>query len=257
MKRFQTIIRFSSGFLLCDAVSDASFSSELDFTEHPIDDGSVITDHAIRKPEKITLSLSHTQTPIRAIDGFAFGSRPLEIKSVAFGTQQTQLDIRKRPGIGHNVTALISAGLAAVRAVQPSALTGQKGLGASAKPLSVTVLQAGATVDRVGAFFSKLLALQTAVERLTVSFKGRDFADYVLISVAKSDKPGQLGKSSFQIELKKVRTVATKQTTLPAIPKAKAKQDKGAQFGPPPPPVTEAARRKTIARQVVLLAGGS
>ncbi len=67
--------------------------------------------------------------------------------------------------------------------------------------------------------------------------------------MTKSDKPGALGKSSFQVELKKIRTVATKQTTLPAVPKAKAKKDLGAK-PPAPDPAAEAAKRKTIAKQI-------
>ena len=256
MKRFQTAIRYIGGILLCDCVADAQFEASLDFTEHPIDDASTISDHAVRKPETFTLTLTQTQTPLRKIDGFSPQGQPLQVMAVGYGKQKTTLKIAQKGGVQPSVSGLIEAGLSAVKNSVPKSIEGLKVLPAAPKNLSVTVLKADAPVDRIGTFFDQLLKLLYAVERLTLSVKGRDFSDFVLTSVRKSDRPGGLGKSSFDVSLKKVATVATKQVTLPAVPKAKAKKDRGVQYGPPLPPVTEDSRRKTAAAALVDMARG-
>jgi hypothetical protein len=258
-KRYQTFIRHSAGFVLCDCVSDFAFESSLEFTDHPIDDASSISDHAVRKPETMTLTLVATQTPMRPIAGFSVGAQPLQVKSVGYGKQKTELKVRGKAGISPNVSSLIDSGVRAVKELgAASSIEGLKVLPAAVKGMSISVLRADAGSDRVNAFFEELLRLKNAVERLTISFKGRDYADLVLTSVSKTDKPGQLGKSSFQVSLKKVRTVATKQVTLPAVPKAKAKKERGVQYGPPPPPeMVEEERRKAIAAQIFDMARGS
>lgn len=250
-----TTIRHSGGLLVCDAVSDASIETTLDFTEHPIDDGSTISDHAVRKPETISLTLTHTQTPLRKIEGFAPANVALQVKAVTYGKQQTKLDIPSK-GIAPNVAGLISAGLSALKGAVPPSIQGLKIAPDGSRNFGVTVLQANAGVDRIGEFYNTLLKVQLAVERVTLTFKGRDFADYVITTVRKSDKPGAVGKSTFDVSLKKVRTVATKQVELPAVPRAKKKKDIGVQYGPPPPPVSEEKARKAIAVQIVEIAKG-
>jgi hypothetical protein len=253
-KRFQTSFRHAGGTLLCDCISDFGFESPLEFTDHPIDDGSTISDHAVRKPETLSLTLTHTQTPLRKIDGFSNTKQQLTVSSVRYGTQKTQLNVRSKGGPAPNIGALIEAGVAAVRGAIPSSLKGLKVLPAQGQEFGITVLQADAPVDRIGTFFSELLRLQAAVTRLTLSFKGRDYGDFVLTSVSKSDKPGRLGASSFQVSLKRIRTVAAKQVSLPAVPRAKQKKDRGVQYGPPLPPVTEEKIRKSVAAQLTDLA---
>lgn len=246
----QTTIKYSTGLLICDAVSDAGFTAEVDFTDHAIDDGSSITDHAVRKPETASLTLTHTQTPMKQIPGFSVAAQPLQVRQVTYGKQTTKLDIRQKKGIPANVSGLISAGLNALAKGAPSELAGQKSQPKSVNQLSVTVLQADSGKDRIGEFFDVLLKLMADVEVLTISFKGRDYSGYVLTSVKKSDQPGRLGASTFNVELKKITTVETKQIKLPAVPRAKAKKDRGVQYGPPPPPETGAKVRASIAAQV-------
>lgn len=251
-----TIIRYAGGMLICDVVNDASVEHDLELTEHPIDDGSVITDHAIRKPVVINLTLSQTQTPLRPVDGFSPTQKTLEVKSVTYGRQKTKLDI-PQPRIAPSVTGLIRAGTAALKGAGTASIEGLKVGAPQAQTLGITVLQAGAPVDRVGAFYEQLLKLMLAVEPVTLTFKRRDYAGFYFSKVHKADKPGQVGKSTFDVSLKLIPTVATKQVALPAVPKAKAKKDRGVQYGPPPPPVTEADRRKTIAAQMEDLARGA
>lgn len=254
----QTLIGFDAnaatgapaGFLVCDAVLDASVAHLFEFTEHPVEDGSTLTDHLIVKPEQISLTLVATDTPIRSdATGFAKVSQPLTVKSVTYGKQQTQLKVQPRAGLPQlNVASAVNIGLKALSgAVAPNSITGLKVQAASAKTFSISVLAAGAPIDRIHDFYAKLLELATTATRLTLTFKGYSYPDYVFTSITKSDRPGEFGRSTFPVELRRVRTVATKQTTIPAVPKAKGKKDLGAKYkppyengtliGPPPPPV--------------------
>lgn len=256
-QRFRTLIRHADGFLVCDAVSDFEFESTLEFTEQPIDDGSTISDHAVRKPQRLSLTLVQTQTPSRVIDGFSRQSQPLTVQSVTYGKQKVDLKIQPKKGVQFNAAAAISAGVGALKKAVSGApsIEGLKVLPKAPKSLSVTVLKADADVDRIHEFFEQLLKLQTAVAPLTISFKGRDYSNFMLESVRKQDKPGQLGKSSFPVTFKQIRTVATKQVSLPAVPKAKAKKERGVQYGPPPPPVTEEQTRASITGAILTMAG--
>jgi hypothetical protein len=237
-QRFQTLIKHSGGFVICDAISDFSFESMVEATDQPIDDNGFIADHVIRKPQRLSLTLVSTQTPMRVIDGFSVQSQPLLPQSVTYGKQRVPLKIQPRAGFQPTVSAAIDAGLGALRKAvsgTPS-IEGLKVGPKQAKPMGITVLKAGADVDRIGEFFDLLLKLQADAELLTISFKGRDYPGFLLEGVTKTDKPGQLGRSTFPITLKKIRTVQTKQINLPPVPRAKAKKDRGVQYGPPPPP---------------------
>lgn len=265
LQRQQTLIGHAGGFLVCDAVLDASIEHAFDFTEHPVEDGSVLTDHLIVKPERISLTLVQTDAPIRAdTDGFARTSLPLQVRSVTYGKQTTELKIQPRAGLPQlNVSSALNIGFKAIAGLTgANSITGLKVQPAAVKPISVTVLAANAPVDRIHDFYAQLLELATAATRLTLTFKGYSYPDYVLVSVAKTDRAGEYGRSTFPVELKRVRTVQTKQTTLPAVPKAKGKKDLGAKYkppydngsliGPPPPPVL----RSTL-RQEEIAAGGT
>jgi hypothetical protein len=70
-----------------------------------------------------------------------------------------------------------------------------------------------------------------------VNVKGATYIDLVIISVARTDAGGQVGKASFGVELKQIATVGTKTVDLPPVPKSKAPKQRGAQ---PPKPTTPA-----------------
>ena len=52
-----------------DATLSESFESSLSWTEHPVEDGSTISDHAVRLPRKLSLSGVVTRAPAAMITG--------------------------------------------------------------------------------------------------------------------------------------------------------------------------------------------
>ncbi len=225
-------------------VSDGSAEKSIDLTDHAIEDGSEISDHAVRKPVTLSLTLVQTQTPIAPTNGFSrqqvTGSAPKQTP----GRQTNTIKIRKNPNLQLNAAALVRAGIGAIASAGagPVTIEGLKVGKATPAPLSVTVLAADAPVDRVNEFNDELWKILEAVERITVNFKGRSYPNMVLTTVSRTDSAGQFGRATFSCEFKYLSTVATKQVSLPAVPAAKKKVSRGAikpyseQFGPPAPP---------------------
>ncbi len=254
-----SLLTHEGGVLVFDAVSDANVDATLEFTDLPVEDGTTITDNAIRKPLTVSLTLCHTQTPITAVDGFSVRGQDLSVQSVTYQKQTTELKVASKRGVQLNVNNAIAAvGNALLSAASgATAIDGVKGV-RNAKAFAVKVLSADAAVDRIRDFYDSLLALMYAVTKVRLTFKGRDYPNLVLTSVGKSDAKGEFGRSTFAVELKEIRTVVTRQVQLPAVPKAKKRKDQGAkssgeQYGPPPPPDT----RSTLLRQLPQLLGRS
>lgn len=238
-----TLIRYADGYLVCDSVLDSSIVATAEFTEHAIEVGSPITDHAIHKPLEWSLTLTATDTPITAQHLSPGGDvlAPTGVAKQAItrqlrttdppGHQSTELKIRPSEGQQLNVSAAIGAAIDRVRnaAAGPTELTGRAGAGAVLRSLNVEVLTTDAPVDRIHAFYQQLLDLMFDVAELAVIYKGRTYEPVVLTSVTKVDQPGQFGRSTFPVTFRELLTVETKQVTLPAVPKQKSKKDLGAK----------------------------
>ncbi len=247
-----SLLTHAGGALVFDAVQDAAFDQTLEFTDLPVEDGTTVSDNAIRKPLMVSLTLCHTQTPITAVAGFSVKGQTLSVQSVKMGSQSTELKIAAKRGIQLNVNNAIAAvgraflsaasGATSIDGVKPEL---------AAKSFAVKVLSADAPVDRVNEFYETLLALMFAVTEVKLSFKGRDYPSLRLTSVKKTDARLEVGRSTFTVELRELRTVATKQVTLPKVPQAKKKKPQvgsfGAAFGSVSEFGDEPAQRRTLA----------
>lgn len=260
MAQVPTVITASTGFLVCDAVIDAQFEQQVEATEHAIEDGSVITDHLVRKPQTLSMTLVATQTPLAAnlgpsTTGMSVQGVTVQLRSTSKpGRQQTKLQIRQRQGVQLNVGAAVSAGLGALKravgAGDPDSVDGMKAGTPSSGSFTVQALAADTPSDRVNDFFSLLLGFALSGERLKIAFKGLEYENFVLTSVTKSDSAGQGGKSTFPVTFKQILTVQTKQVALPKVPAQKQTKDlgaKGGQYGPPLPPAESERLKSTLA----------
>lgn len=241
----------SGGILVFDSVLDSAAEHLLEFTQFPVEDGAEVSEHAIRKPLKLSLTVTATQTPIRESAGFSVRGVELQVLSVSYGKQTTRLQVAKKRGVQLNVANAIAAVGRALQSAVAGAdsIEGLKVERATPRSFSVKALVADAPVDRVGEFYDELLRLWATKTQLKLSFKGREYPDLYLAQIRKTDSTGEFGRSKFQLELQEVQKVTTKQVKLPAVPRARKKQDLGAastgeQYGPPPPPDTRTELRK-------------
>src|SRR5690606_37872519 len=123
------LIQFDGGVLVADMVADASVVDANELTQYAIDDGSLISDHVIRQPRRLSLNLVQTQAPISATSGFALALRALGYEERPAGTRTETVPIRQ--------SEFRPAPLLALGAAARSLL-----FGAPPKELSVTGLDA-------------------------------------------------------------------------------------------------------------------
>lgn len=238
------LIVYSAGYLVADMVSDAEFEKAIELTEHAIEDGSSISDHAVRRPITGTLTLVQTQKPIFPTEGFSRKQQALNVKTNKPGRQVSRLQVRQKLGFSPNANALVQAGLGALRGAASGgeSVEGFKPGRAESTPLAILSFSADAPVDRINAFGDEIFRLIEAVELLTINWKGKSFPGMVLTSVRRSDSAGAGGRTTFACTVQQLVTVKTKQVELPAVPAQRKKKSLGAikpydeQFGPPPPP---------------------
>jgi hypothetical protein len=254
------LIQFDGGVLVADMLQESTSTDASELTQYAIENGSLISDHLIRQPQTLSLTLVQTETPISETTGFARAVQALSYAAHADGTQPGSATVRTRsevPQQGHasvrqpefRPTTLLALG-AAVQALLfgkgPSDIdwtglgkgevetktslkwTGLRSdLPAKQQSLQVHVLAAGAPVARVNEFHASLLNLLTTGTPCIVTVKGRSYLDLVLTTLTRTDPAGQAGRATFTVEFKQIATVETKTVNLPPVPKAKGPKDRG------------------------------
>lgn len=221
-----SLIEYPGGFLIADAVDDSSIDDTATMTDHPVESGSVISDHIIHDPTVVAVTLFATQTPIYSDANFVRQQRTLGLRVLERSRQTSQITYPPRRNPQLNVASAISRALEQNR---PSSFEGVKVGPVKESSFDVTVLAANDPVDRVNAFYDRLLEIKNTHALCTLTFKGHARPNMVLLSVRKSDTPAQVGASSFACRFRQFTTVATQQTTLPAVPAARKKQGRGAK----------------------------
>lgn len=228
----EDLITYDGGVLICDMLLDAQATSGLELTQHPIETGASISDHAISRPFTLDLTLVQTDTPISPVDGFSVTSEALDFAERRVGKQTNQLQIRENDRIPVNVNQLIGAVTSRVFRPGPISVEGLKvDSDLSSSSLRVSVLTADSPVERVNHFYADLLSLQLGVTPLNVTVKGATHIDMCIVSLTRTDSPGQGGCARFQVSLQRVATVSTQTVELPPVPEQTRKQSRGKKDG--------------------------
>jgi hypothetical protein len=245
------LIQFDGGVLVADMLGEAQITDANELTQYAIEDGSLISDHIVRQPRTLSLTLVQTETPISEITGFARVLEALSYPARPTGSQTVTVPIRQSEFRPAPLLALTGAVQAVLFGGPPKELK-LTGLAsdkpAADKELKIHVLAAGAPVDRVNAFHVQLLSLLESATLVTVTVKGASYIDLVVTSVGRTDSGGQVGRASFAVELKQIATVETQTVELPPVPKAKAPK----QAGPKPPEDTKELHKKLTSQLLQL-----
>lgn len=250
------LIQFDGGVLVADMVQEATITDASELTQYAIEDGSLISDHVIRQPRTLSLTLVQTETPIEETTGFTRVLQALSYGERPDGKQTNTVPIRQsefRPAPLLALSAGIQSLLFGGGPAKELSLTGLKSdLQPATKDLKIHVLAAGAPLDRVNAFYDALLNLFETATPVIVTFKGASYIDLVVISVTRTDASGQAGKASFAVQLKQIATVETKTVELPPVPKAK----KPKQLGKKPAKDTSAEQHAKLKSLLLQLGEG-
>lgn len=181
------------GALTADIVKQITASAESEVTNHPIEDGSEISDHVIHRPRRVTFEFAQSATPL--------GESETEWKQLPIDVRQSQF---KPTGL-LAITMLAGAAVAAIGAA----------LGIGGGPAEVWTLTAKEDKDRIHALHDKLIEVWQKSSLCTFNYQGLQLSDYVLTSVQYSrGVPG--GVVRFTIEAQAIVTAATAGATLGA-----------------------------------------
>lgn len=65
------LLQFDGGVLVADMLQESTATDASELTQYAIEDGSLISDHVVRQPQTLALTLVQTETPITEVRGFA------------------------------------------------------------------------------------------------------------------------------------------------------------------------------------------
>lgn len=237
-----------------DAYTSESHEDTVTITDHPVETGVVITDHARDEPRRVSLEGIVSNVPMPGKPGV--GSGPIDLNYEYMqpepATRQIELQVASGP-ITPSVGGLIRAGIGAIAS---AVLGGPKAtvwgeFKRKRDSLRATVLSYGSPQNRpqaVDLLLQEAIALKA---RITVTTPLRTVSD-LLITRLYPQRTVQSGTAVlFQLDLRQIRVVTseTVEAPIPAEARGARKKNAGAQGTKPKQETPEEARqrRKTLA----------
>lgn len=188
-------LSWDGGALTADVVTSYSADASAELTEHPIETGSVITDHQLRRPKTLTVEFAQSKQTLR------------EDEMVWTQVDAPYVESRFQPTGLLLLSTALEAGLKAIG----SAI----GLIGGGDTLTIWSLTAkDPDLDRVQELHDQLLDLLEGATECTFSYQGLELTGYYITSVRRSTRAGSGGLTRFTLELQHVQTVATAASSL-------------------------------------------
>lgn len=218
-----------------DAVLSESPEDSLAITDHPVEQGANVVDHAREEPTRLSIEGIVSTIANPAIDRDT-GLQVMELSVPVRrggGTQTIELH-PPQPPITPSVTGLVRAGIGALVG---NSITGQ--FSAETRPGSETIrvqtLQQNSPRNRVRDVYDALLAAQSQRLLVTINTRDREFPDMMIERVAKPRSVENGSSSQFQIDFKRIRIASSKTVSAPkpAETRGKGAVNKGAQATKP------------------------
>lgn len=183
------------GALTADVVKQITASAELEVTNHPIESGSEISDHVIRRPRRVTFEFAQSTMPLKVGEA-DWSQQPFTVRESQF-----------KPRGLLALTMLAGRALAAIG----SAL----GIGGGASQIWILSAKDEGK-DRIAELHNALIGVWQSAAMCTFHYGDLYLADYVITSVQYSrGVPG--GIARFTIEAQEVKTVSTAAASLAEV----------------------------------------
>lgn len=202
-----------------DVITSESHEDTVTISDHPVEEGVVITDHARDEPSSLSVEGSVSNVPMPGQDGVSSGSVPLSVDYGApRGTTTIPLDV-PTPPVPLNPAGAIRAGIGAIgRAIsgKPKATVWGKWRRENVK-LRASVLQHSGPRNRPKEVYDLLLSAVAQKALITVQTNLREYTDMQITRLApmRAVESGALVK--FQLDLRKIR-IASSETVLSPVP---------------------------------------
>jgi hypothetical protein len=241
-----------------DATQSETHEDTLTITDHAVEEGANVADHAREEPTRLSIEGVVSSLPNPRIDTDA-GFQTIELTAparTAPGTQTIKLEPPKPP-LALTPSGLIQAGVVAVG----NAVFGGPDMNATfageSRPttnkLQAQVYQQTAPRNRIRDVYDLLLKAQTRRLLVTVQTKYREHFDMLLERVAMPRTLEDGSSAKFQVDLRRIRVAdsETVQAPQPTEARGAVAKSKGSQNGKPDPnaPAKE-EKRQTILRQM-------
>jgi hypothetical protein len=222
-------------FVQFDVVTHEEHEGSVTITEHPVEDGPDVADHARPQAETITVEgfvsnsplatnlFSGPATDLTVEEGWDFTSVDLDLRSglhgalQTVGTKQVKLDIPSQPfQVSSPVrmgTALITAALDALSG-PPEATVIKREERPPTKQRAL-VLKTTKPKDRVRAVFEKLSEVRVQHRMVRVETKMAEYDNMMIEKVSLARTPEDGNGGSFTVDLKRVRIVKSETVDAP------------------------------------------
>lgn len=222
---------FALGVIRLDAVLSESPEDAVTITDHPVEQGANVVDHARVEPNRLSIEGVVSTIPNPAVDTDA-GFQLIEVsvpgrRQLAAETKTLQ---PPQPPITPSIGGLISAGIGALVGTSIKA----QFAGATVPDKSTIQIRGykqNTPRNRVRDVYEALLRLQEARTFVTVSTRDRDYYDMLIERVAKPRSLDNGSSSHFQIDFRRVRIASSKTVAAPRPAEARGKTtvNKGSQ----------------------------
>jgi len=216
-----------------DAVFTLSPEDPVTITEHPVEVGANITDHARDEPERLTIEAKVSCIPHPKDADVRLSTLELTIKTrTTPGTKTIPLDVAKPP----ITPSLDGLARAAIGAVSDSILGAPRAtVIAESQERSITgsaqAWQQTSPRNRVRDVYERLLGWKTKHLLITVQTTMREYFDMLIERVAAPQTVDDGKAVTFQLDLKRIRVAEseTVQSPQPAEARGALGKNKGAQ----------------------------
>lgn len=247
----------SIGVIRLDSVQTESPEDAMTITDHPVEQGANVVDHAREEPTRLSIEGLVSSLPNPRVDkDTGFQSIELSVPvAIAPGNQTIKLEPPKPP-LALTPGGLIQAGVVGL----VDLVTGGPNYNATFRDADYVqavahpkaqLLKQNSPRSRTRDVYEALLRVQSARTLVTVNTRDRDYFDMMIERVAKPRAADDGSSARFQIDFKRIRVAASKTVASPkpTEERGKGNANKGSQAA------KAEAEPKATKRKTLLKAG--
>lgn len=246
-----------------DAVQNVTPDDQLTITDHVVEGGATISDHAQKDPNSVTIEgiVSNMPNPLLDTDAHQASLDLAVAKMTSPGTKTITLDV-PTPPIQLSPSGLIQAGVGAIVGLlsgngSPKATVQDRSL-----PTTVTqsaqVFQQDTPRDRVRDVYELLLKAQEQKLLCTIQTRRREYFDMLLKGIGEPDtiEDGKAGRFQLEFRYMKVADSETVQAPQPTEARGHVAVSKGSQAAKPDPNADKKGRLRSTKKEQRLAGEG-